>query len=116
MGNRSAAKAVNRKIKGAQIDMNLSELFLAMDAVLSGKPGSPRIIAAPVVSGVDDNVIGCILTLNLNVNHDPKIAIHFKALMERLLEIEGEPLAQTQMMRNAIAACKSSDEAEIKIL
>jgi hypothetical protein len=115
-GDRSTTKAVNRKIKG--VDMDLEALFLVMENVLSGEPGFPRIIAAPVAGREDDKVIGCILTLNLNVKHDPKIAIHFKALIERLLEleIENESPETTQMMRDAIAACQTNENPSIKIL
>lgn len=93
-------------------------LLEIMHGVLSGDPGFLKIIAAPICNRQTQQPIGCFVGLSFKQKHDPQVAQHFKALLERLLEIgiETELPEQTQMMREAIAACKSSDEVEIKIL
>jgi hypothetical protein len=91
-------------------------IFFLIDAVLSGEPDFPRIIACPACS-TDDRIIGVIVVLSLEHKHDPQIALHYKASLGRLLELreQDEDLEQMQSLREAIAACKSSDEGEIKI-
>ena len=93
-------------------------LLEIIQSVLSGKPGFPKIIATPLCGRKSQEIIGCFVLLSFKQKHDPQVAQHFKALLERLLEIgaEYESPEQQKMMRNAIAACKSSDEVEVKIL
>jgi hypothetical protein len=93
-------------------------LLEIMHGVLSGEPGFPKIIAAPICDRESQQLMGCFVTLSFKQQHDPQVAKHFKALLERLLEIgaEDELPEQQQMMRNAIAACQSANEPSIKIL
>jgi hypothetical protein len=99
---------------------DFSDFKILMDAiavVLRGKPKSPKIIVLPI-GQTDDRVVGCILAINLDRAHDPQVAAHFKALLQRLLELNSSGEGETQIaeIQAAIAACKSSEEGEIKIL
>jgi hypothetical protein len=100
---------------------DFSDFQILMDAiavVLKGELESPKIVAIPIGLKTDDLIAGCVFLINLDRAHDPQIAQHFKSLMQRLLELDGrtEEPEQIALMQAAIAACKSLDEVEIKIL
>ncbi len=96
--------------------MTPEHLFRAIHAVLTRQPGVGAIMAAPVYKR-GDRISGIVLALSLEDKHDAQIAKHYKALLGRLLELyPTEHAEMKESIRDAIAACKSADEVEIRIL
>jgi hypothetical protein len=96
---------------------NRDLLHCILDGVLDTDPNFPKLFAAPIVHSKTSKIKSFVLAFNLEKAQDPQVAVHFKALLNRLLEIPPAISSEEQkIMREAIAACIPDNEPSIKIL
>ena len=91
-------------------------LFCMIEMVINADPEAPCVLAASNVHHKELKPRGFVLAFNLEAKHDPQVAQHFRAILERLIELEPKNSDQSQSMRDAIAACIASDEVEVQFL
>ena len=90
-------------------------LMNLIGGVLMGAPDHPKIMSASAINPASEKVCGVVIVLNLEVHHDPLVAQHTKALLERLLLVNGptESDEANELLVEAIAAITAENKVEI---